>query len=56
METWRRHTALKAKDQTAVQMFRYADDWIFVIRGTSAQAQSIKEGGRYQTFLRTKWD
>ncbi len=48
-ETWqRRH--FKGKDQAAVQMFRYADDWIFVIRGTSAQAQCIKEACK--TFLR----
>jgi hypothetical protein len=48
-ETWQRRR-FKGKDQAAVQMFRYADDWIFVIRGTSAQAQCIKEACK--TFLR----
>jgi RNA-directed DNA polymerase len=41
-ETWQRRR-FKGKDQAAVQMFRYADDWILVIRGTKAQAQDIKE-------------
>lgn len=41
---------MKGKGQAAVQMFRYADDWILVIRGTKAQAQNIKEACR--TFLR----
>jgi RNA-directed DNA polymerase len=39
---WQRRR-FKGKDQAAVQMFRYADDWILVIRGTEAQAQDIKE-------------
>jgi hypothetical protein len=46
---WRRQH-VKGKGQAAVQMFRYADDWIMVIRGTQAQAQSIKEACK--TFLR----
>src|SRR5947209_4763098 len=48
-EVWKRQR-VKGKDQAAVQMFRYADDWILVIRGTKAQAQSIKEACK--TFLR----
>ncbi len=39
---WQRTTS-KGKNQAATQMFRYADDWIIVIRGTQAQAQEIKE-------------
>jgi RNA-directed DNA polymerase len=40
----------KGSNLAAVQMFRYADDWIVVIRGTKAQAQVIKE--TCKTFLR----
>ncbi len=40
----------KGSDLAAVQMFRYADDWILVIRGTKTQAQDIKEACK--TFLR----
>ncbi len=39
---WHRATS-KGKNQAATQMFRYADDWIIVVRGTQAQAQEIKE-------------
>lgn len=39
----------KGKNLAAVQMFRYADDWILLIRGTNAQAQNIKEACK--TFL-----
>ena len=39
---WQRATS-KGKNQAATQMFRYADDWIIVVRGTQAQAQQIKE-------------
>jgi RNA-directed DNA polymerase len=46
---WQRRR-FKGKDQAAVQMFRYADDWILVIRGTQAQAQDIKEACK--AFLR----
>jgi RNA-directed DNA polymerase len=48
-EAWQRRR-FKGKDQAAVQMFRYADDWILVIRGTKAQAQDIKEACK--AFLR----
>jgi RNA-directed DNA polymerase len=48
-QAWRRRRS-KGKEQPAVQMFRYADDWILVIRGTKAQAQDIKEACK--TFLR----
>jgi len=48
-EAWRRQR-VKGKDQAAVQMFRYADDWILVVRGTKAQAQDIKEACKI--FLR----
>jgi RNA-directed DNA polymerase len=40
----------RGSNLAAVQMFRYADDWILVIRGTKAQAQDIKEACK--TFLR----
>ena len=33
----------KGKGQAATQLFRYADDWIMLVRGTKAQAQEIKE-------------
>jgi RNA-directed DNA polymerase len=39
---WLRATS-RGRDKAATQMFRYADDWIIVIRGTQAQAQEIKE-------------
>ena len=41
---------VKGKNLAAVQMFRYADDWILVIRGTNTQAQDIKEACK--AFLR----
>jgi RNA-directed DNA polymerase len=47
-QAWRRRRS-KGQEQAAVQMFRYADDWILVIRGTKAQAQDIKEACK--TFL-----
>jgi len=46
---WKKQRA-KGNNLAAVQMFRYADDWILVIRGTKAQAQDIKEACK--TFLR----
>jgi RNA-directed DNA polymerase len=46
--TWKKQRA-KGRNLAAVQMFRYADDWILVIRGTKAQAQDIKEACK--TFL-----
>jgi RNA-directed DNA polymerase len=46
---WKKQRA-KGSDLAAVQMFRYADDWILVIRGTKTQAQDIKEACK--TFLR----
>ena len=33
----------KGKGKAGTQMFRYADDWIIVVRGTKAQAQEIKQ-------------
>jgi len=45
---WKKQRS-KGSDLAAVQMFRYADDWILVIRGTKTQAQDIKEACK--TFL-----
>lgn len=39
---WARQRA-KGRDKAAVQMYRYADDWILCVRGTKEQAQAIKE-------------
>ncbi len=33
----------KGKGKAGTQMFRYADDWIMVVRGTHAQAEEIKK-------------
>ncbi len=41
---WQRRR-FKGKDQAAVQMFRYADDWILVIRGTYASHRERLEAG-----------
>jgi RNA-directed DNA polymerase len=38
-----RYRREKGKDAAAVQMFRYADDWILLVRGTKAQAEEIKQ-------------
>jgi len=38
-----RYRREKGKDVAAVQMFRYADDWISVVRGTKAQAEEVKQ-------------
>src|SRR5260221_7579922 len=40
--SWLRATS-RGREKAATQMFRYADDWIIVIRGTQAQAKEIKE-------------
>jgi RNA-directed DNA polymerase len=48
-QAWKKQRR-KGSNLAAVQMFRYADDWIVVIRGTQAQAQDIKE--TCKTFLR----
>jgi len=45
---WKKQRA-KGSNLAAVHMFRYADDWILIIRGTKAQAQNIKEACK--TFL-----
>lgn len=34
---------IKGGPKAAAQLFRYADDWILLVRGTKAQAQDIKE-------------
>jgi RNA-directed DNA polymerase len=39
----------KGGAKAATQMYRYADDWIVLVRGTKQQAQAIKEEGK--TFL-----
>lgn len=33
----------KGKGKAGTQMFRYADDWVIVVRGTHAQAEEIKK-------------
>jgi hypothetical protein len=33
---------MKGGTKTAAQMFRYADDWIILVRGTKSQARDRK--------------
>jgi len=40
---------VKGGPKAAAQLFRYADDWILLVRGTKAQAQEIKD--RCKGFL-----
>jgi RNA-directed DNA polymerase len=40
----------KGKTLAAAQMFRYADDWIMLVKGTKVQAQAIKQ--TCQVFLK----
>jgi RNA-directed DNA polymerase len=48
-KAWK-HKHAKGKRHASAHMFRYADDWIVVIRGTKNQAQTIKE--EFKRFLR----
>jgi hypothetical protein len=48
-EAWRKER-VKGGAKAAAQMFRYADDWIILVRGTKSQARDIKE--RCKEFLR----
>jgi group II intron reverse transcriptase/maturase len=48
---WVRRRA-KGKALAAAQIFRYADDWVVLVRGTKVQAASIKEN--IKQFLRNE--
>ncbi len=43
---------MKGRQAAATQLFRYADDWILLVRGTKAQAQEIKQACK--AFLHDK--
>jgi RNA-directed DNA polymerase len=47
-EAWRRER-VKGGPKAAAQLFRYADDWIILVRGTKSQAQDIM--ARCKAFL-----
>ena len=53
-EAWRKER-VKGGTKAAAQMFRYADDWIILVRGTKSQARD-HEASAASSFSGKNWD